>query len=406
LLLYLKPYMVARHVIDRIVEFNRDRLPEGIKRKYNEMSINAFSFLRGTCHLFYEDLPRDHSLFTTPPLVWSCGDLHLQNFGSYKGEDRLVYFDINDFDESLLAPASWDLARCLTSLHLAADTLELAPTAAQTLCQNFLTRYTTALAEGKARTIHRETAKGLVSDLLETLLQRDRAPFLDKRSRLSGKTRTLKPIDGKTSPIPIAEATWVNQLIQTWANTQPDPDFYEVLDVMHRIAGNGSLGLERYLILVTGKGSPDKNYLLDLKAARPSSIAPNCSQPQWPSAADRIVSIQQRFQESPPALLHALTHNNNSSYILRELQPSADKIDLADHSGKFKRYDKLVQTMAEVVAWGQLRSSGRQGSAIADDLITFAQTNWQQELLDYAQNYAQQVREDYQTFQTWHNSQK
>jgi uncharacterized protein (DUF2252 family) len=398
--------MVARHVIDRIVEFNRDRLPAGVKRKYSEMSVRAFSFLRGTCHLFYADLPRDHSLFTTPPLVWSCGDLHLQNFGSYKGEDRLVYFDINDFDESLLAPTSWDLARFLTSLHLAADTLELDPSEAQILCQNFLTRYTNALAEGKARTIHRETAKGLVCDLLETLSQRDRTAFLDKRTELSGKTRQLKPIDGKTQPIPKAEAQWVTQLIQTWATTQPDPDFYEVLDVLHRIAGNGSLGLERYLILVTGKGSPNRNYLLDLKAARSSSIAPICPQPSWPTAADRIVSLQQRFQESPPALLHALP-DRDKSYILRELQPSADKIDLEDHSGKFKRYNKLIQTMAEIVAWGQLRSSGRQGSAIADDLITFAATtHWQQDLQDYAQDYAHQVRQDYQTFQTWHNSTK
>ncbi|MEH1934427.1 MAG: hypothetical protein V7L14_12055 [Nostoc sp.] len=31
-----------------------------------------------------------------------------------------------------------------------------------------------------------------------------------------------------------------------------------------------------------------------------------------------------------------------------------------------------MQTMGEVTAWDQLRSGGRQGSAIADDLIKFA----------------------------------
>ena len=40
------------------------------------------------------------------PVCWICGDLHIENFGSYKGDNRLVYFDLNDFDESILAPVS------------------------------------------------------------------------------------------------------------------------------------------------------------------------------------------------------------------------------------------------------------------------------------------------------------
>jgi uncharacterized protein (DUF2252 family) len=53
--------------------------------------------------------------------------------------------------------------------------------------------------------------------------------------------RKLKLIAGKTRAIPAP-----------------------LLDVKYRLAGNGSLGLERYLIWVAGKGSPDQNYLLDL----------------------------------------------------------------------------------------------------------------------------------------------
>jgi uncharacterized protein (DUF2252 family) len=52
--------------------------------------------------------------------------------------------------------------------------------------------------------------------------------------------------------------------------TQPNPAFYEVLDVARRIAGTASLGIDRYVILIHGKGSPDRNYLLDLKQALPS----------------------------------------------------------------------------------------------------------------------------------------
>jgi uncharacterized protein (DUF2252 family) len=48
-----------------------------------------------------------------------------------------------------------------------------------------------------------------------------------------------------------------------------------VLDIGRRIAGTGSLGVERYVVLVEGKGSPDRNYLLDIKEAKPSAMAPH-----------------------------------------------------------------------------------------------------------------------------------
>ena len=63
------------------------------------MCEDAFAFLRSTCHLFYEDWPADTPL-NEAPLAWICGHLHLENFGTFKGDNRLAYFDINDFDEA------------------------------------------------------------------------------------------------------------------------------------------------------------------------------------------------------------------------------------------------------------------------------------------------------------------
>jgi uncharacterized protein (DUF2252 family) len=403
--------MPARDVIPQILDFNAQRDPAGVALKYQAMAQSPFGFLRGSCHLFYQDLPIAEPVFKTAPLTWICGDLHLQNFGTYKGEDRLVYFDINDFDEACLATCTWELARFLTSLFVATSELGYQSPEATELAQTFLNAYTAELATGKDRTIHRETAKGLVEDLILKLQQRDglrptgghRVTFLDKRTAAKSKHRKLKLIEGKTREITPQQQESVTTLLQTWAANQPDPDFYQVLDVKYRLAGNGSLGLERYLILVEGKGSPDQNYLLDLKESRPSSFAARCQnpQPQWRNEADRIVSIQYRYQESPPALLHRLA-SQDRSFVLRELQPSADKIEFdPQNPPKFKALCKLVTTMAEVVAWGQLRSSGRQGSAIADDLITFAEhaADWHKPLLDYSQQYATQVQRDHQTFQ-------
>ena len=110
-----------RHIAECLKAFNQGREPERLAMKYKAMNKDALAFLRGSCHLFYEDWPKDSPLDATPA-AWICGDLHLENFGSYKGDNRLVYFDINDFDESALAPATWDLARFLTSVWVAADT--------------------------------------------------------------------------------------------------------------------------------------------------------------------------------------------------------------------------------------------------------------------------------------------
>jgi hypothetical protein len=55
--------------------------------------------------------------------------------------------------------------------------------------------------------------------------------------------------------------------------------------------------------------------------------------------------------------------------------------------------------MAHLTAWAQLRSSGRQGSAVADDLIAFAEeSKWQRPLIDYGRLYADKVERDYRAF--------
>jgi uncharacterized protein (DUF2252 family) len=393
--------MLNRDVVAQIQAFNVGRDPKLVDLKYQAMTQNAFAFLRGTCHLFYQDLP-GLPVFQKAPPVWICGDLHLQNFGSFKGDDRLVYFDINDFDEALLAPCTWDIARFLTSVLVGAHTLNVNNDDALVLCQCFLNHYTDALALGKDRTIHRETATGLVKDLLERLRKRNRKDFVNERTTFKGKARSLKLIPGKTFSVNDRERDTITTLMNSWAAHQPKPKFFRVLDIARRIAGTGSLGLERYIILVEGNGSPDQQYLLDLKAARSSSLQPHAQlpQPTWNNEAERITAIQFRCQESSPALLTPLTLDGQS-FVLRELQPTADRVDLSQWNGKIKRLQKVIQTMAELTAWGQLRSSGRQGSTISDDLIAFAEdaSPWQHAILDYAQSYAAQVEADYQVFQ-------
>src|ERR1700748_1072712 len=135
-------------VIDSIREFNRPLLPEMVKLKYEGMAENAFRFYRGTCHLFYEDLARAET-FPKTPQTWICGDLHIENFGSYSADNDLVYFDLNDFDESILAPAGWEVVRAVTSILVAFDILKISRKQAEKTARLFLRSYANTLVSGK-----------------------------------------------------------------------------------------------------------------------------------------------------------------------------------------------------------------------------------------------------------------
>src|SRR5215831_14608155 len=163
-------------LVERLRHFNRERDPQLIQLKYKAMRADPFAFLRGTCHLFYEDWPSDSDLNSAPP-VWTYGDLHLENFGTYKADNRLTYFDVNDFDEAMLAPCTWDLARFLTSVYVSALVLKIRKPDATKLCNTFLDNYIAALGSGHVRMIERENARGLVRQLLRALEQRNRKLF-------------------------------------------------------------------------------------------------------------------------------------------------------------------------------------------------------------------------------------
>ncbi len=391
--------------VERIQEFNQGRHPHLVQLKYQTMQTDVFAFFRGTCHLFYADWPGDSPL-NDAPAAWICGDLHLQNLGSYKGDNRLVYFNINDFDEAALAPCTWDLARFLTCLLVSASTMKINEAKAWTLCKYFLAVYTSALAKGHIRPVEEDNAVGLAKELLFQVKKRSRKDFLDAHTEQTGSTRKLL-INGKqTLPVTEAERAAVTALMEQWGAKQLDPQFFTVLDVVHRIAGIGSLGVERYALLVEGKGSPNENYLLDLKAVASSSLHPylKLRQPHWPNQAERAVTIRRWVQGIPPALLAAM-ELDGQFYVLRELQPVEDKVNLEPVCGKLRRLEQLVKMIAKVIAWGQLRSAGYQGAAAAYKLMDFAQSsNWRKDLLSYARSYAEKVEDDYREFSTAYKS--
>jgi len=386
-------------VLQAIAAHNAGRDPERLAMKMRAMQASAFSFFRGTCHLFYADVP-DVPILRDVPSGWLCGDLHLENFGTFKADNRLTYFDMNDFDEAVLGPATWDLWRFLASTMVGAESIGLTPKDAARLGAVAADSFRAAMREGKARWTERATATGLVRDLLANLKQRSRPAFLAVRTRVENRRRMLR-VDGKRAlPATEAQRKAVTRVIETLGASQPHPRFFRVMDVARRIAGTGSLGLDRYAILIEGRGSPNGNFLLDLKRATPSSLARavGMPQPQFAGEADRVICVQNWMQAVSPALL-AACRIDGDSYLLKELQPAADRVDLTRGAARPRRLDPVLTTMGSVAAWAMLRAAGRHGASGPDELIAyFASATWKKPLLEQARASAALARRQWLEF--------
>jgi len=387
-------------ITKRILAFNQDRLPETLPVKYQCMTENMFRFFRGTDHVFYEDLHRAHEL-PPAPLAWVCGDLHLENFGSYKSDNRLVYFDLNDFDEAILAPASMELVRMVTSILIAFDSLKIDPRKAINMAKVFLKSYSATLAGGKAYYIEPQTAKGIVCTFLTNASKKTKKYELRKQVAKDSKKRAFLVNDSKHLALdPFLKRELCHHVTQWIMYNSDGPYNYEVLDAAFRLAGTGSLGLKRYIFLLRSLKDPKKYLLMEMKQAAPSCLRPyiKTKQPSWDSEANRVTAIQCRMQNVPPALLSS-TLFKNDSYIIQEMQPEKDSIDFKLISNRYRDIYRVIDDMGLLTASAQLRSSGRQGSAIADKLVAFGTSDkWHHGILSYAKGYVRTVKKDFANF--------
>src|SRR6202035_509739 len=92
------------------------RVPQLLKLKYELMSQSPFVYFRGAAPVMAADLS---VLPNTGIRAQICGDAHVRNLGAFAAPDGRLVFDINDFDETIVAPFEWELKRMAASLVVA-----------------------------------------------------------------------------------------------------------------------------------------------------------------------------------------------------------------------------------------------------------------------------------------------
>ena len=98
-----------------------DVVKSDIDYKHKRMKKTAFIFLRATYFRWARKIGDWCPELMDAPRVLSVGDLHLENFGTWRDADGRLVWGVNDFDEAAVMPYVLDLVRLATSIQLAPD---------------------------------------------------------------------------------------------------------------------------------------------------------------------------------------------------------------------------------------------------------------------------------------------
>jgi uncharacterized protein (DUF2252 family) len=337
----------SREVIDvhalaqRQLDLDRERtarFPELFSRKLERMSASPLAFLRGAAPLFYEMLARRPDLAGGPPGEGVIvGDLHLENFGAYRrapgskgAKKHDVAFNLNDFDDAIVAPWRLDLLRLTTSLILGGRELGADGRVVLDLSDRLLGAWVRAVFDGKGT----PKPPPPVASLVLQVSERSKKALLDGRTEVvHGRRRFVRGSRYADLPKDIARAApkaFAEYLASVAKEERPPEESCEILDVALRIAGTGSLGALRIAVLTAGKGA-DSAFIFDLKEAGAPSAAvlrdATVSRRDEAAPEARVVRGFRACIEQPPRALGTAMLRDVHLYG-RRLAPQEDKLDL------------------------------------------------------------------------------
>jgi uncharacterized protein (DUF2252 family) len=333
---------------ERQLELDRARtarFPDLLARKLVRMSASPLAFLRGAAPLFYEILHTREDLESGPTGEgWLLGDAHLENFGAYrpdpfddghKGPKKTAVFNLNDFDEAVVAPWRWDLLRLTTSLILGGRELGADGMRVLGLTEKLIESYVAAAFDrAKMPSVPRPVAA-----LVDQVQSRSKKELLDARTQVEkGERRFVRGVRYKDLPrdiekeVPQAFARYAEQLHDS---ERPSKEQLEIVDCAFRIAGTGSLGALRVAVLTKGKGGVDGGWVFDMKEQGPPCAATLhlvADTKKKLSPAERVATAFRACVDHPPRMMGTATLGNVDMFV-RRLAPQEDKLDLRQIKG-------------------------------------------------------------------------
>src|ERR1051325_11647971 len=92
-----------------------------LDHKHDKMADrrDPFPFLRATYYRWVRTFPDACASLQDAPRVLAVGDLHVENFGTWRDADGRLCWGVNDFDEADELPYTNDLVRLAASVRFA-----------------------------------------------------------------------------------------------------------------------------------------------------------------------------------------------------------------------------------------------------------------------------------------------
>jgi uncharacterized protein (DUF2252 family) len=404
-----KPPAKRADPIDLLIENSRGRIAELVPIRYGRMLANPFAFYRGAAAIMAYDLAHTPS---TGVNLQACGDCHLMNFGGFATAERHIIFDINDFDETSIAPWEWDVKRLAASFVIAGRSNGFSAAecreAAWRAAQNYRTKlakysqmpvlevwYDTLDFDQIIRNLPDNKLRRFYLKKLESAAeQRAHEKEFAKLAFAAGETPRIidqPPLIYHSSESSGAEqrATWEASLADYLKSLPPERrvllDRYTLTDAAMKVVGVGSVGTFCGIaLLISGKGDP---LFLQFKQARQSVLEPYAGASPFKHAGQRVVVGQRLMQAASDMFLGWYTGAGREArhFYVRQLSDAKIKPvveimkpqNLLNYAGLCGR--ALARAHARsgdaAVLTGYLGVSSAFEDAIADFSVAYADQN-------------------------------
>ncbi len=200
--------------------------------KHQRMAESAFFFFRATFYRWMQLWPTMGQDLSKAPRVLAVGDLHIENFGTWRDMEGRLAWGVNDFDEAAVLPYTIDLVRLATSAVLAAEEGHLSLKTKEA-CDAILRGYREAIIDGGRPFVLEEENTWLRKIAVNKL--RDPVHFWKRFGNLPKLNGRIPPAAKQA-----LECLW------------PEPGL--AYKVFRRVAGLGSLGHARLVAVAELRG--------------------------------------------------------------------------------------------------------------------------------------------------------
>jgi uncharacterized protein (DUF2252 family) len=360
-------------------------------------------------------------------VVQLCGDAHLSNFGGFASPERLMLFDINDFDETHPGPFEWDVKRLAASLEVAARGRGLdAPTAAavtlagvrsyQQAIRTFasmsnlevwysrldvaavLRRWGAGVNPRAVKAFQANVAKAASKDQMKARVKLTRA-YADGLRFVSDPPLLVSVRDLFDTLEAQAIEQSVHETLRSYRRSlQGDRrhllESYRFVDLARKVVGVGSVGTRAWVALFVG-ANEDDTLILQVKEAEASVLERFTTRSHYNNHGQRVVEGQRIMQASSDMFLGWERVNQGvdgrpHDYYVRQLWDwkLSPNIDLMPPD--------VLGVYAQMCGWTLARAHARSGDPVAVGSYIGGSDAFPQAIGRFAIAYADQNDIDHQ----------